>query len=49
MPIHDWTRLEPGDFHDFHQCWVVEIRNALPVATHLSLGDPIIPAPLEAT
>ncbi len=29
MPIHDWTRLEPGDFHDFHQCWVVAIRNAL--------------------
>ena len=29
MPIHDWTRLEPGDFHDFHQCWVVEVRNAL--------------------
>ncbi len=29
MPIHDWTRLDAGDFHDFHQCWVVEIRNAL--------------------
>jgi Protein of unknown function (DUF4058) len=29
MPIHDWTQLEPGDFHDFHQCWVVGIRNAL--------------------
>ncbi len=29
MPIHDWTRLEPGDFHDFHQCWVVEISNTL--------------------
>jgi hypothetical protein len=29
MPIHDWTRVEPGDFHDFHQCWTVEIRNAL--------------------
>jgi hypothetical protein len=29
MPIHDWARLEPGDFHDFHQCWVVEISNAL--------------------
>lgn len=29
MPIHDWTRLEPGDFHDFHQCWVVALRNAL--------------------
>jgi len=29
MPIHDWTRLGAGDFHDFHQCWTVEIRNAL--------------------
>src|SRR5438094_6397875 len=29
MPIHDWTRLEPGDFHDFHQGWIIEIRNAL--------------------
>lgn len=29
MAIHDWTRLEAGDFHDFHQCWVVGIRNAL--------------------
>ena len=29
MPIHTWTRLEPGDFHDFHQGWVVGICNAL--------------------
>ena len=29
MPIHDWTRLEAGDFHHFHQCWVVGISNAL--------------------
>ena len=29
MPIHDWTRLGAGDFHDFHQCWVVAIRNVL--------------------
>jgi Protein of unknown function (DUF4058) len=29
MPIHDWTRVEAGDFHDFHQCWVVAIRTAL--------------------
>jgi hypothetical protein len=29
MSIHDWTRLEAGDFHEFHQCWVVGIRNAL--------------------
>lgn len=29
MPIHDWPRLEAGDFHDFRQCWVIGIRNAL--------------------
>jgi len=29
MPIHDWTRVEPGDFHDFHQGWIIELRNAL--------------------
>lgn len=29
MRIHDWTRLEPGDFHHFHQAWVVYITNAL--------------------
>ena len=29
MPIHNWTRVEAGDFHDFHQCWVIAIRNAL--------------------
>ncbi len=29
MPIHDWTRLEPGDFHDFHQRSVAEIRERL--------------------
>jgi hypothetical protein len=29
MPIHDWTRLEPGDFHDFHQGWVVNLTNEL--------------------
>jgi hypothetical protein len=29
MPIRDWTRVEAGDFHHFHQCWVVAIGNAL--------------------
>jgi hypothetical protein len=29
MPIHDWTRLEPGDFHHFHQGWVVNLANEL--------------------
>jgi hypothetical protein len=25
MPIHDWTRVDAGIFHDFHQSWVPEI------------------------
>lgn len=29
MPIHDWTRVQAGLFHDFHQGWSVEIRNVL--------------------
>lgn len=29
MPIHDWTRVVSGIFHDFHHCWISEIRNAL--------------------
>lgn len=29
MPIHDWTRVPPGIFHDFHQVWTTEIRTAL--------------------
>ena len=29
MPLHDWTRVDAGLFHDFHQSWAVEIKNAL--------------------
>jgi Protein of unknown function (DUF4058) len=29
MPIHDWTRVDAGLFHDFHQTWTVALRNAL--------------------
>jgi hypothetical protein len=29
MPVHDWTRVEAGIFHDFHTTWVAEIRTAL--------------------
>jgi hypothetical protein len=29
MPIHDWSRVDHGVFHDFHQAWTIEIRNAL--------------------
>ncbi len=29
MPAHDWTRVPAGIFHDFHQSWVVRIRDSL--------------------
>jgi len=29
MPIHDWTRVSAGTWHDFHLAWIAEIRNAL--------------------
>jgi hypothetical protein len=29
MPIHDWTRVPGGAFHDFHQDWTIEIRRTL--------------------
>jgi hypothetical protein len=29
MPIHDWTQVSAGDFHDFHQGWTVELRTRL--------------------
>jgi hypothetical protein len=28
MPIHDWTRVDAGIFHDFHHSWVIEIKRA---------------------
>jgi hypothetical protein len=29
MPIHDWTRVDAGLFHHFHQSWTVALGNAL--------------------
>lgn len=29
MPIHDWTRVSSGLFHEFHQSWTVRIKDAL--------------------
>jgi hypothetical protein len=29
MPVHDWSRVDANLFHDFHQTWSVNIRNAL--------------------
>jgi hypothetical protein len=29
MPVHDWTRVEAGIFHHFHNGWIYELANAL--------------------
>ena len=29
MPVHDWTRVDAGIFHDFHNAWITFLRDAL--------------------
>ena len=29
MPMHDWTRVSGGTFHDFHLAWIAELRKSL--------------------
>ena len=29
MPAHDWTRVEAGLFHHFHQAWIGQIAQIL--------------------
>lgn len=29
IPIHDWSRIPAGLFHDFHQSWCIYIKTAL--------------------
>jgi len=29
MPVHDWTRVSAGIFHDFHVAWIGELRRVL--------------------
>ena len=29
MPLHDWTRVTPNDFHHFHGQWLTALSNAL--------------------
>jgi Protein of unknown function (DUF4058) len=29
MPIHDWRRVRVNRFHDFHQSWMIRIKDAL--------------------
>src|SRR6266852_5934377 len=29
MPVHDWTRVDAGLFHDFHHGWISALSSAL--------------------
>jgi len=29
MPLHDWTRVDSGAFHDYHGSWIYAIHHAL--------------------
>ncbi len=29
MPLHDWTRVSPNEFHDMHLNWMGAIRTRL--------------------
>lgn len=29
MPVHDWTRVDAGTFHDFHTRWITHLAEAL--------------------
>lgn len=43
MPIHDWTRVPTGLFHDFHQIW-----SEPDVVAVETFGAADIPAPKTA-
>jgi hypothetical protein len=29
MPVHDWTRVSAGTFHDFHNGWITHLKEEL--------------------
>lgn len=29
MPVHDWTRVSAGTFHDFHSAWIIHLKEEL--------------------
>lgn len=40
MPMHDWTRVPSGLFHDFHQTWSIYLK--------MALNDGLLPEGLSA-
>jgi hypothetical protein len=51
MPIHDWTRVDAGLFHDFHQRWAVGLSNGLNAGVlprdYFALVDQNVRAPIS--
>src|SRR3954451_21045371 len=50
MPILDWTRVDAGLFHAFHQQWIIALCNALNSgglpADYFALPEPSIRGPV---
>lgn len=50
MPIHDWTTVDAGIVHDFHQAWTIEIRNALKAgglpAGYFAMTEQVVSGPI---
>lgn len=50
MPIHDWTRVNPGIFHHFHHGWTAAIANVLNRGTlppgYFALAEQIVGGPI---
>ena len=56
MPIHDWTRVTAGTWHDFHLAWIAEIQQmaartgaSLPSSYYAQaeqIGGPLVPGRL---
>jgi hypothetical protein len=40
MPVHDWTQVDAGVFHDFHLAWIARLKGAL--------NEEILPRPYYA-
>jgi Protein of unknown function (DUF4058) len=50
MPVHDWTRVDAGLFHAFHQSWTIALCNALNAgvlpAGYFALPEQVISGPI---
>ncbi len=50
MPIHDWTRVDAGTFHHFHQGWTTALANALNTGglppNYLALVEQVVSGPI---